>query len=357
MTEPVTRRQTVEYFLQTGQPDDSWESSSSFMDALDWAEQRLAVRREKYPEFEHRLARRTTTVVVELVADAAPAAARSAPADRAELRDRIADTLAATDGWRWVSDSDKARSSTYQGYQTRADAVLAVLPEPADRYRTAWLSARGRAQAYGEGILRHVADRDWWKREAHAVQARAVPADRAALSDTERQFLTFALDQAAEEMSLGDGFTAEDQAALEKLRRMADEAQQQGGATPEETLALADGPVRCPLCPYPVTLHTPNGARAHFTAIHPEQRLTGRGTGPWPQLVTIGAEAQQPETQGGDEPFGTGDCTCIPFVREGGTARYCRPGDTVDQISGWEPGLDCPHHRQPAAVSQPGKEA
>jgi hypothetical protein len=56
-----------------------------------------------------------------------------ATADRAALRDRIADTLAAADGWRWVSDSDKARSSTYRGYQTRADAVLAVLPAPADR--------------------------------------------------------------------------------------------------------------------------------------------------------------------------------------------------------------------------------
>jgi hypothetical protein len=52
---------------------------------------------------------------------------------RLALRERIADTLAATDGWRWVSDSDKARSSTYRGYQTRADAVLAVLPAPADR--------------------------------------------------------------------------------------------------------------------------------------------------------------------------------------------------------------------------------
>jgi hypothetical protein len=63
--------------------------------------------------------------------DASRAAVPSAPADQTALRDRIADTLAATDGWRWVSDSDKARSSTYRGYQTRADAVLAVLPETA----------------------------------------------------------------------------------------------------------------------------------------------------------------------------------------------------------------------------------
>lgn len=32
-----------------------------------------------------------------------------------------------------------------------------------DRYRTAWTSARQRAQAHQEGTLRHVADRDTWK--------------------------------------------------------------------------------------------------------------------------------------------------------------------------------------------------
>lgn len=39
-----------------------------------------------------------------------------------------------------------------------------------------------------------------------------------ALSTEERQFLAFALDQAGEEMSLRDGFTDADQAALEKFR-------------------------------------------------------------------------------------------------------------------------------------------
>lgn len=83
-----------------------------------------------------------------------------------------------------------------------------------------------------------------------------------------------------------------------ELRRMADEAQQPEGAVPEEAVDLTDGPVRCPLCPNTVTLHTPSGARAHFTTVHPEQRVTGRGPGPWPLLVTDGAEAQQqPETQ------------------------------------------------------------
>ncbi|MFE9949328.1 hypothetical protein ACFYRJ_17555 [Streptomyces sp. NPDC005531] len=43
------------------------------------------------------------------------------------------------------------------------------------------------------------------------------------LTAAERQFLTFALDQAADEMSLGDGFTDEDRAALDRFRRMAEQ--------------------------------------------------------------------------------------------------------------------------------------
>jgi len=46
-----------------------------------------------------------------------------------------------------------------------------------------------------------------------------------ALSPQERQFLTFALDQAGEEMSLRDGFTDADTAALEKFRSWAGEAE------------------------------------------------------------------------------------------------------------------------------------
>ncbi len=49
--------------------------------------------------------------------------------------------------------------------------------------------------------------------------------DALTLTAAERQFLTFALDQAAKEMSLGDGFTDADEAALAKLRRLADGAQ------------------------------------------------------------------------------------------------------------------------------------
>jgi hypothetical protein len=95
----------------------------------------------------------------------------ASPTGQAALRDRIADALATADGWVFAPGF-KEGSPAYHGYLRQADAVLAVL-----------------------------------------------------LTDAERQFLTFALDEAAEEMFLRDGFTDEDQAALEKLRGLAAEAQ------------------------------------------------------------------------------------------------------------------------------------
>ncbi|CAM5591120.1 hypothetical protein [Streptomyces purpurascens] len=109
--------------------------------------------------------------------------AGQAPAtDRAALRERIAETLWPLTDW----DGDQLNA------ERAADAVLAVVPAPTDR--------------------------------------------AAVLTAADRKFLSFALDQAAEEMSLGDGFTDEDSAALEKLRRMTVEAQ------PGPDLAAADNP-------------------------------------------------------------------------------------------------------------------
>lgn len=50
--------------------------------------------------------------------------------------------------------------------------------------------------------------------------AEARPANEA-LTAAERKFLHFALDEAADEMSYGDGFTDDDQAALDRLRLLA----------------------------------------------------------------------------------------------------------------------------------------
>lgn len=52
-----------------------------------------------------------------------------------------------------------------------------------------------------------------------------------------------------------------------------------------------------------------------------------------------------------DAQFGSDGCTCVPFTRQTNPPRYLnRPTDTVDMISGWERGRDCPHHA-PAAQS------
>ncbi|GAI15862.1 unnamed protein product, partial [marine sediment metagenome] len=45
-----------------------------------------------------------------------------------------------------------------------------------------------------------------------------------------------------------------------------------------------------------------------------------------------------------DAPFGLDGCTCIPWTRQGGVARYYGPTDTVDMIGGWKRRSDCPHH-------------
>ncbi|WP_406188958.1 hypothetical protein [[Kitasatospora] papulosa] len=58
----------------------------------------------------------------------------------------------------------------------------------------------------------------------------------------------------------------------------------------------------------------------------------------------LAAEARQPAPAETETAFGSPDCTCIPWTRQGGAPRLLGPGDTVDQISGWERGLDCPHH-------------
>ncbi|MFF9271113.1 hypothetical protein [Streptomyces rochei] len=63
------RGQTVEYFVQSQQPDGTWESASSFSTDLDFAAARLAARREKMPDLTLRLAERTTTVAVRALPD------------------------------------------------------------------------------------------------------------------------------------------------------------------------------------------------------------------------------------------------------------------------------------------------
>lgn len=93
---------------------------------------------------------------------------------------------------------------TEQRRERYVDAILAALARDTSRGPN-WHAAADAAMA--------VADQE---QRAHAAEVRA-----AALTDHERQFLTFALDLAFDRMVSEDGFTDEDDAALESLRRMA----------------------------------------------------------------------------------------------------------------------------------------
>ncbi|MFF8902532.1 hypothetical protein ACF082_34245 [Streptomyces lydicus] len=53
--------------------------------------------------------------------------------------------------------------------------------------------------------------------------------------------------------------------------------------------------------------------------------------------VPVMSEPSEPQ-------FGSIGCTCIPYTRKYGTARYCGPRETPADINGWKPHLDCPHH-------------
>lgn len=57
---------SVEYFIQCQQPDGTWTNIGSPMDDLTWAAERLTELRERTPDSSLRVARRTTTEVVEI---------------------------------------------------------------------------------------------------------------------------------------------------------------------------------------------------------------------------------------------------------------------------------------------------
>ena len=59
-----TTSSTVEYFLQTQQPDGEWGDSSSYGTDATHMATRLERRRSRHPQWEHRIAWRITTVVV-----------------------------------------------------------------------------------------------------------------------------------------------------------------------------------------------------------------------------------------------------------------------------------------------------
>jgi hypothetical protein len=172
----------------------------------------------------------------------ADAPAAVPPADRAELRERIAGLFRHPPGVERLGDATPGEI---------ADAVMAALPADASEvHRLAlsdalglgtsapWDAIRERAAelqaevaSLTEASRRLLEQRQEMAEERYAWQergdraeerVRALEAGQAALSDTDRQFLTFALELAADEMaSRGDEFGDEDEAALETLRRLA----------------------------------------------------------------------------------------------------------------------------------------
>lgn len=127
----------VEFFLQTQQPDGSWNDSSSRMNDVEWARERLATRRVKMPQWEHRIAWRATSVSSGVLADGEPPAVVPS-ADRAALRDRIAKvarTVPLRLGPNAVAMAQRGETIILNLNEADdlADAVLAVLPAPADR--------------------------------------------------------------------------------------------------------------------------------------------------------------------------------------------------------------------------------
>jgi hypothetical protein len=297
----------------------------------------------------HRLGEEMRTALEELRRAPAVLPSVVVSADRATLRDRIADTVMPF--LLNFSDEESARINAAEV----ADALLAVLPAPApvcicghskqqhfedaciteitgcncgdylepqdaaeviDRWRQAALQARTADRAT---LLREAeAPTDWidghpqleaiaaavWEKCGRsdsgliiddprniAVAALAAvlpaPADRATLSDSDRQFLTFALDLAFDRMVSDDGFTAEDAAALEKLRRVADGPN--GVAAEEQPAETQDGEE--PALPGPTGEELAGHIAAQpLSVVQAALRILG-----WPLRFEVVDDQQDPE--------------------------------------------------------------
>lgn len=193
----------------------------------------------------------------------------------AGLRERIAMTLART----------KLRPP-YLHCLVMADAVLAVLPPPADR-AAVLLDAAAECNKAGGAYAERGADgaagaafalMETFLRQAGEAEYAATPCTAPNVCEDGGDPCD------AHERILGhiEGYhdLCAPDCGQEWQRRLAAEAQQQ----PEET-------IRCPLCPDARPLDTPAEARDHFATQHPEQQLVGPG--PWPLL----GNREQPETE------------------------------------------------------------
>jgi hypothetical protein len=170
VTDQTAAQQTIDYYLQTRQPDGSWTDSSSRMDDLEWARDRLATRRQTMPQWEHRIAWRATSVAMGVLdADEGAAPAGVAPAtDRATLVEIAAQAI-----WARYTDAEPSRTGLVMANpHAAADAVLSVLPTTTDRATEATPVVASDAAANGTGAPVGASDRAAVLREAAEALGR-----------------------------------------------------------------------------------------------------------------------------------------------------------------------------------------
>ncbi|MFF4090366.1 hypothetical protein ACFYY9_26320 [Streptomyces nigra] len=163
--------------------------------------------------------------------------------------------------------------------------------------------------------------------QAVGEDATAVRPSPAVLTETERKMLHYALDEAQEQMlCVGDEFSEDDHAAIDSLRRLADEAQQPDTEDGDEQ---ADGPTWSDTCPHCKRWYTTSEPGAHEAACP----------------MRPGAEAQQQEPESGCAHCG-GDHSwddCQAYTAVVADAPEAEPpvhGESVAHLAGLHDGHD-----------------
>jgi NTP pyrophosphatase (non-canonical NTP hydrolase) len=162
-----------------------------------------------------KVAKRAEAAVWRDLHEASDAVWNRPAADRTDLRDRIAQALATDDGHPW----DTLCTDTQQSYLDNADAAMAAVNAEQSEYEE---TVVGRLNELNTELARTNG-----RLTARVAELEQVPAGRAtALTDAERKILSYAIDLVADQMATrGDEFMPDDEHALAKLSRLADEAE------------------------------------------------------------------------------------------------------------------------------------
>lgn len=187
--------------------------------------------------------------------------------DRAALRDRIAAAIRRAPFEELRSDWSEPNGplKITALVDDLADAVLpVVLSEPTDQAAAELASLAVNAGRALQDEKRHYQiaceENARLRAEVERLRADQAAVRATALSEPERTMLRYALDQAQEAIWSQGGFTEEDQAAVDSLRRLADEAQ--GTTCPGfETVPNRCG-CPCEGCKHNCAAHEPAGPAA-----------------------------------------------------------------------------------------------